>query len=116
MKINVFEQEIIAEPETPSLEELPLVASAIRKHGRTHYGKNHGEIILKLCKNWSGKKSDRIYQHEQGFVDSDGHFLNRSDSYDRAVKCGQIKDDKKTRILVSEMVQKYMTLKFRNAL
>jgi len=36
-----------------------------------------------------------IKQHQQGFIDADGNFLDRMQSYERAVICGQIKDNKR---------------------
>lgn len=69
--------------------------------GAVYTGEDHGEAI-----------NDAIYFDQvaslllHGFLDMDGKFLTRKEAYDRAVECGQIKDDGGTRCLNSGMLRR----------
>jgi hypothetical protein len=81
--------------------ELSRIKEAAVKQGDEMItGKRHGDIILAICR-VGGK---RVAQEDQGFVTEAGEFLSRSEAYDRAVACGQIKDNSGDKRLFSEML------------
>jgi hypothetical protein len=84
------------------MSKSPLVASAIRlDDGTILTDKRHGGILLALGA--KGNK-EKITQAKQGFVDTNGVFLNREEAYWRAIECGQLKENPegKTHKLLSE--------------
>jgi len=79
----------------------PISKAAIKYEDKIWIGKRHGEIIQQMVVDGFDK---RITQAMQGFITEDGQFLSRKDAYYRAIECGQIKDDNKTPLLLSEML------------
>jgi hypothetical protein len=78
----------------------PIKIAACKEGDRVWTGKRHGDIILQMIKD--GCK--RVSSSQQGFVTEAGEFLNREEAYERAILCGQIKEDGGTRTLVLEML------------
>lgn len=63
-----------------------LLAAACRKNGVTYIGRRHCLILNNARPKGSLKAS------EQGFIDTDGNFLNREEAAIHAIACGQIKE------------------------
>ena len=66
-----------------------IVASAILHCGIIFTGVRHSEIISDLIRLGYEKP---IPNHEQGFIDDKGKYLNREESEVYAFDCGQIID------------------------
>lgn len=71
------------------------------------YGLRHDSPYKQL--ETLGFKNDEYKELEQGFLTSEGDFLNRREAYYYAVKCGQIEktdnpDDYEYDCLISEML------------
>lgn len=62
-----------------------ILAAACRKNGVTYIGLRHDLILNNARPKGSLKAS------EQGFIDTDGNFLNREEAGIHAIACGQIK-------------------------
>ena len=71
--------------------------------GRIFLGADHAYAIGAAMEQGVPVLADASAIH--GFVDAQGEFLSRADAYERAVQCGQIKDDGGTRLLTSEMLK-----------
>lgn len=68
-----------------------LLAAACRLNGVTTIGRRHHLILTNARPKGSLKTS------EQGFIDTDGNFLNREEAAIHAIACGQIKELKYSR-------------------
>ena len=81
-------------------EEKPLtvVAAAVQKNGKLWQGKRHADIIPVVF----GETGERVTQAEQGFMLSDGRFVNRFQAGAVAYRSGQTKVRHET--LLSEYV------------
>jgi len=75
-----------------------IVASAIKHKGIVFTGFRHPDIIQYLIKLGYEKP---IPNHEQGFIDEDGWFMDRETALVRAKICDQVSEDF-TRVLTSE--------------
>jgi hypothetical protein len=63
-----------------------IFQAAIRdKNGVVHIGKRHDNILN------GAKPSGALKGCEQGFIDTDGNFLDREAAGKHAIACGQIK-------------------------
>jgi len=74
-------------------------AAVLLENGMMFSGETHEKC-------WSDilKEIASIMSAKNGFVDEDNAFLTRREAYERAVLCGQIKDDGGERLLFSEML------------
>jgi hypothetical protein len=78
--------------------------AAVKQGDRVWVGRRHGEIIQRMVME-EGSGFKKVMADMQGFVAEDGEFLTRSEAYERAIACGQIKecgDEGHARVLVSE--------------
>ena len=66
-----------------------IICSAIKKTntGEIYIGRRHGDIILLMVKRDINPNNNAI----QGFIDSDGKFLDREEAATHALQIGQIK-------------------------
>lgn len=63
-----------------------IFAAAIKYRGKIYTGQRHYQIIRDIIKLGYNKVVG-----EQGFINTDGEFLNREDAAKEALRCGQIK-------------------------
>lgn len=84
-----------------SLSMRPVKEAAIKQGDRVWTGRRHGQIIQQM----HSEGCPKVTAPMQGFITESGEFLSRSEAYERAILCGQIKecgDSGHMRELVSE--------------
>lgn len=64
-----------------------VVCSAVKKDGIVYVGRRHNNIRDNMVANGISFKGC-----EQGFLDKEGRFLNRTEAAIDALACGQIKE------------------------
>ena len=82
-----------------------IISSACKLNDKIYTGFRHSDCFKKMFADGAAFADKPFIV--QGFMDEDGNFLNRKEAFERAVECGQIKDEGETpenRILVSEDV------------
>jgi hypothetical protein len=92
----------VKRPTAPRLDEedrVRITCAAINHGGKIYEGTRHGIIMAKI---WREAGHCKITQDEQGFMTSDGHFVNRRQAGDIAFMAGQTQERKET--LLSEHV------------
>lgn len=77
----------------------PIKEAALKIGDRVWTGRRHGDAIIVAIRDIRGSIKGAVY----GFVTEDGEFLDRQQAFERAVECGQIKNEGE-RALVSEML------------
>lgn len=81
----------------------PLISSACKLNDTIWTGFRHSDCFAKM--KLDGMTLEDKKNIVQGFLTEDGEFLTRKEAFERAVLCGQIKDEGEApekRILVSE--------------
>lgn len=77
---------------------MPIAFAAIKYDGKIYTGKRHAEIMQDIIRDRAGDEDVdvrvKITQDMQGFVDTDGNFLNRWQSGAVAFMAGQTKTRK----------------------
>lgn len=74
--------------------------AAIKKGKRIWTGRRHSDCFQAMIKD--GVLPSSRSKEVQGFMTEGGQFVDRKEAYKIAVECGQIKDDSRTKILISE--------------
>lgn len=73
---------------------LRIVIAAVRRDKVVFTGKRHGHIIRDMVDvGFLTDMNKPILGHEQGFVDSDGNYWDRTESRQIAIHAGQIEPD-----------------------
>ncbi len=72
------------------LQQPRIVLAAVKRADKIWTGSRHNFIISTVYL----ETGVRVTQSEQGFVDSDGNFLNRAEAAEVAYRAGQIKVQK----------------------
>lgn len=67
-----------------------IVETAVKYNGNNIISAktSHSSIIFKLIKEY---RESRPLSYEEGFITDKGEFLNRTQAYSHAAKCGQVK-------------------------
>jgi hypothetical protein len=77
-----------------------IIASAIKIKNKVFYGYSHDLVYLMVK-----KKYPKASTMELGFINDNGDFLDREQSYNEALKAKQIKgDNHKEKLLTSELI------------
>jgi len=88
-----------------NMNKSKIISSACKLNDKIWTGFRHSDCFAKM--RLDGMTLEDKKNIIQGFMDEDGNFLTRREAFERAVLCGQVKDEgeaPENRILVSEDV------------